>query len=76
MLLLFAGRLVEGGHSNDSDNSHARDNEESQNRCHAQRTSHMVPSHKGNKGIGQGMVHVSDQHGSHEEPSWVSGCGW
>lgn len=69
-----SGRMASSGHTNDFDNTQSRHNEKSQDRGHPQRAPHVVFTHTGGQRVGQGLVHVSDKYGPHEEPSWLSRC--
>jgi hypothetical protein len=68
----IAGGVAESGHTNYSHHSQSRNYEESSYCGHPQRAQDMVPPHTRRPGIGQGLVHVPDQHGSHEKPNWIS----
>ena len=66
---VFLGCLVAGWYPNDIDDWNAGNNEKRANSDHTHRTANLATADQRHSGVGQGLVHVPDQYGSHEKPN-------
>lgn len=73
---LVIGCVVAGRHADHTHNPHARDIEESKGGGDPQRPPDLVPAHQRAAGDGQRMVHVPDQHRSHEVTAGIFRYCW
>lgn len=68
--------MAKGRHPDNPDHTQSRDYEKPSHRRHPYGASELVLAYSGHKRNGHGLVHVPNQHGSHEEPSGILECCW
>lgn len=68
------GRLAEGGHADDSDDSDARDHQEPPDDDNARRGPQVGAADKGRQRVGQGLVHVPGQYRPDAQSDMLPEC--